>query len=106
MVLEVITDVCVTYVVETYAKALERVRRAEDTSNVDTDIEETQRRIIKKPSKFRNFQTEDADGKYDIKTVVSRENIYKWYTQLIVEHASKLFKFTLIVFIYNMLLIF
>ena len=81
MVSEVITNICVTYVVETYAKALERARRAEeDTSNVDTDIEETQRRIIKKPSKFRNFQTEDADSKYDIKSVVSRENIYKWYT--------------------------
>lgn len=52
-----------TFFADTFGKALERARRAEETSNVDTDLEET-RRPTKKPAKFQDSDTEDADGNY------------------------------------------
>ncbi|XP_064108518.1 uncharacterized protein LOC135216905 isoform X2 [Macrobrachium nipponense] len=50
---------------ETYTKALERAKRAEDTSNVETDQECLKRRTTKKPDKFGfsdNEEDDDEDG--------------------------------------------
>ncbi|KAK3868237.1 hypothetical protein Pcinc_003932 [Petrolisthes cinctipes] len=46
---------------ETYTKALERAKRAENTSNIDTDPEDIKRRVIKKPAKFIFSEEEEAD---------------------------------------------
>ncbi|XP_064087249.1 uncharacterized protein LOC135201878 [Macrobrachium nipponense] len=46
---------------ETYTKALERAKRAEDTSNVETDQECLKRRTTKKPDKFGFSDNEEAD---------------------------------------------
>ncbi|KAK4320934.1 hypothetical protein Pmani_008189 [Petrolisthes manimaculis] len=48
---------------ETYTKALERAKRAENTSNIDTDPEDIKRRVIKKTVKFIFSEEEEADGK-------------------------------------------
>lgn len=47
---------------ETYAKALERAKKAENTSNVDTDQESLKRRATKRPAKFAISEDEVADG--------------------------------------------
>ncbi|KAK4326593.1 hypothetical protein Pmani_002907 [Petrolisthes manimaculis] len=46
---------------ETYTKALERAKRAENTSNIDTDPEDIKCRVIKKPVKFIFSEEEEAD---------------------------------------------
>lgn len=49
---------------ETYTKALERAKRAENTSNIETDLEGFKRRATKKPAKFDFSEDEEADGVY------------------------------------------
>lgn len=56
------TITAISFLVETYSKALERAKRAENTSNIDTDPESNKRRAIKKPAKFNFSEEEEADG--------------------------------------------
>ncbi|KAK3874780.1 hypothetical protein Pcinc_020304 [Petrolisthes cinctipes] len=55
------TITAISIFVETYTKALEWAKRAENTSNIDTDPEDIKRRVIKKPAKFIFSEEEEAD---------------------------------------------
>lgn len=46
----------------TYDKALERSKRAEETSNIDSDLEGLKRRPTRKPAKYDFSEEEEADG--------------------------------------------
>lgn len=47
---------------ETYTKALKRAKRAENTSNIETDLEGFKRRATKKPAKFDFSEDVEANG--------------------------------------------
>lgn len=55
---------------ETYTKALEQAKRAEDTSTIETDFEGLERRATKRPAKFGFSEDEEADDEddYDLET--------------------------------------
>lgn len=49
----------------TYDKALERSKRAEETSNIDSDLEGLKRRPTRKPAKYDFSEEEEADDEDD-----------------------------------------